>query len=734
MTFPKATLGANRWRAGRVGVRLRLSARVFGLLGILFVTSAGGWGQEEPPEPKPKVEAEVEAEEVKEAEPRDPSDEIEENRTPVMPPRVAPAVAMTGIVRREDERAFVAAEFESWFRHDSPDVRERAALAAGRIGDPGAGPGLLALLSDEVAVAQAAAFGLGLLGDASSVEELKASLAREEEALRVSLLDALGRIGGAPAHDAILPWLNASDSPKSVRESAAVALSRKPRKETVPDLFAALKDREPDVRWRAAYALSRLKWKGGHEGLVQLVEEEEEPLGRLFAVRALRGQPEEVVTDTMIEAAGDADWRVAVEAIRGLAELGSPEAVRRMTELSGHASFHVRAEVQLGLGKVDLDHLNFPKDERVLAKASVIVGLRDPSSAVAAAAIRTYGKVFRQYAMRRLPELLRSPDPLRRAAAVEALSETGRNEVFALLKTRFQEDPDFRVRESVLRAVSKIALPPARSLLLSGLESDDFALVAAAAEFLGARNEKRAERPLQTAFSRSSGWELAEARAAVLKALARVGSGETEAVLRKGLEDSDAMVRIAAREALVEFLKKENSGEAEIPEAAVLARVTPAPQTSLVEVESSWTAGKRRPRVRIETTRGKVVFELFPSEAPLHVAGFLERVEAEFYDGLRIHRVVPNWVVQGGDPRGDGWGSGGLRMRDQVTARRFVQGSIGVPTSGKDTAGCQFFITHLPTPRLEGAYTQIGRVIQGMEVVDRLEIDDEIRSMKVMKP
>ena len=95
------------------------------------------------------------------------------------------------------------------------------------------------------------------------------------------------------------------------------------------------------------------------------------------------------------------------------------------------------------------------------------------------------------------------------------------------------------------------------------------------------------------------------------------------------------------------------------------------------------------------------------------------------------HRVVSDFVIQGGDPRGDGWGGPGYALRDEINTVRFDRGAVGMPKSGRDTGGCQIFVTHVPTPHLDGNYTVFGKVISGMDVVDRIEVGDAILSARI---
>jgi cyclophilin family peptidyl-prolyl cis-trans isomerase len=117
-------------------------------------------------------------------------------------------------------------------------------------------------------------------------------------------------------------------------------------------------------------------------------------------------------------------------------------------------------------------------------------------------------------------------------------------------------------------------------------------------------------------------------------------------------------------------------------------------------------------------------------DAPFTVLNFMKLIKNKFYDGLSFHRVVPDFVAQGGDPRGDGWGGPGYQMRTEISAAQYERGSCGMASAGKDTEGSQFFITHIAMPHLDGRYTIFAKVVKGMEIVDRLQIGDTIQTMR----
>jgi peptidylprolyl isomerase len=133
------------------------------------------------------------------------------------------------------------------------------------------------------------------------------------------------------------------------------------------------------------------------------------------------------------------------------------------------------------------------------------------------------------------------------------------------------------------------------------------------------------------------------------------------------------------------------------------------------------------PRLILETGRGTVVVRLDPEEAPLTVQTIARLAQEGRYDGVPFHRVVPNFVVQGGDfTSRDGFGGPGFTIRSEFTLIPYRRGVIGMASAGKDTEGSQFFITHSMQPHLDGGYTSFGWVVEGMDAVDRLLVGDRI--------
>jgi cyclophilin family peptidyl-prolyl cis-trans isomerase len=131
------------------------------------------------------------------------------------------------------------------------------------------------------------------------------------------------------------------------------------------------------------------------------------------------------------------------------------------------------------------------------------------------------------------------------------------------------------------------------------------------------------------------------------------------------------------------------------------------------------------------TNKGLIKLQLLKEDAPFTVLSFVKLVRKGFYKGLTFHRVIPNFVVQGGDPRGDGWGGPGYAIRSEFSLVNFERGMVGIASAGKDTEGCQFFITHSPAPHLDGRYTIFAKVVEGQDVVDRIQAGDTITDISL---
>jgi len=284
-------------------------------------------------------------------------------------------------------------------------------------------------------------------------------------------------------------------------------------------------------------------------------------------------------------------------------------------------------------------------------------------------------------------------------------------------------DSDQRVVAEVLTSLVKLNAPGIGDILLDHLKSEDPVVRAAAASGIGELRLPAGAQALPAAYQFALRDSTYVARAAILEAFSRYGISVSRSLLDVALGDKDWAVRVRAATLL-------RQGE---PQTDAEARIRPAP--TRLSPDAYRSATLTNPKVStqafIDTDRGTVQIELAVLDAPLMVDNFVTLVKRGFYNGLTFHRVVPDFVVQGGDPRGDGEGGPGYTVRDEISERPYLRGTVGIALDWQDTGGSQFFITHSPQPHLDAKYTVIGRVISGMDVVDHIQQNDVIRRIRV---
>ncbi len=617
----------------------------------------------------------------------------------------------------EDLRDAAAPALAAALEVGDSGLRARAALALGRIQEASSAPALAALSATGAAKSArlAALFALGQLGlaegarpPAPAVAAVEAALVEADPEIAVAAIEALGKLAPAGAEAQLAEQLSAADPRR--RETAALALFRLRfaplwRKEVsepplwsdaaVAALERATRDPVAEVRRAAVYASSRFGEPRAVAALAARLDDSD-ALTRLFAARALGKSAEPSVADRLAARLADTDAQVRTEAMLALAALGKAELAPATT--LADPSFALRAALARGLaGGVE---------------PASLVALRqladDPSLSVRAAAVEALARRLGASSLAELQASLVSPQWVQRVAAVHGAAALGLDGLPLL--TAALGDADARVRTAAVEGLAPLPGSAVDEQLLAALAADDLAVRGAAVGALAERPGIPLLAALEQALAASPGVEWIEVREAIVDALAGL-PGATERLAALAREDAAPSVRSRARLALAQ------RGEA-LPAAG---GEPPREPSSFL---AAAPAGE--PIVVLETTRGRLRIRCFAADAPVHVANFLALVRAGYYDGLIWHRVVPNFVIQGGDPRGDGSGGPGYTIRDEINRRPFVRGTVGMPKAGKDTGGGQLFITHLPTPHLDGNYTVFGQVIDGLEVVDQIEVGDGI--------
>jgi len=134
----------------------------------------------------------------------------------------------------------------------------------------------------------------------------------------------------------------------------------------------------------------------------------------------------------------------------------------------------------------------------------------------------------------------------------------------------------------------------------------------------------------------------------------------------------------------------------------------------------------------IETEKGDIILELFEKEAPKTVDNFVKLIKQGYYDELNFHRVISNFMIQAGCPKGDGTGGPGYTIKCEINPKKHLAGALSMAHAGKNTGGSQFFITHSPQPHLDGVHTVFGKVIEGMDVVNKIKQGDIMTKVTVV--
>jgi len=439
--------------------------------------------------------------------------------------------------------------------------------------------------------------------------------------------------------------------------------------------------------------------------------------------------------------AGDSLGDDARAALRRLVE--DPHAHVRINAIRSLSTYGPRARADL------VRHLTDPDGNARVAVAQSLGGVLavpspDWSAAWAADTGFTFRRALLSTAVRagaRMPALdtagaeawQRRSDWHFRAAAAEAAGVGGQAAVDAIAAPLFR-DSDARVRAAAFQSASTwtdsasaATRPYARAALPGWLHDDDLFVRASILNAL--RDRARASDAIVAlaAWRRAATDPENDARVAALGVIAAAWA--TDSASFGALRDSIASLAPSAdpveRNAVRRVGPFISWSGAEIPAqstAYYLGRVRTILVPSLL---------RRPPRARITTERGMIDIEFAGADAPLTVGNFITLARHRYYDGLAFHRVVPNFVAQDGDPRGDGSGGPGYAIRDELNRQWYERGAVGMALSGPDTGGSQYFLTHSPQPHLDGHYTVFGRVTRGLNVLDSIVQGDRILSIVI---
>jgi len=658
------------------------------------------------------------------------------------------------ILRIQDMRTPFDGKLVGLLSDKDPVVRRRATLAYGSLQDSTA-IGLLThnLTDDDPDIQNVAAFALGQTGSCLGErgrKELEHDLIWNRLPITLAagrLVEEIGKFGtGAALADLMTRVGNVppvKDPERLMMSIARFAVRGIVSADGVNFLLRYIQPGEP-APWQALYALQRIGDRPEIRDRIEflrLLYTHKDPLVRMN-LATLLGKLRDAggATEVLQRMADyDSDWRVRVNAFKALATVtwrGHGSVIKTFERGFFDATQHVSITALSEFPQIGVDRSDTTGEAReALHQLAAIAenssgGFPWPLQAEAATALARIDGA--------LPKALGSPDdgiyPKLRARLLQAAGQTSDPRARAILfDAAARKEPVIVC--AALDGLQSLGHASPRdldfqtsvtALCLRLLASHDVAVVTSCASLLGDSLFRRGESvpALLKVLADLRPPRDTEAMQEIIATLGSMHDSRALQPLVGLLESDDPAVAAAAVSALRTLTGNDYSGRTQRKAEPLYVDLDFAYLRSLPAVVS----------VKLETSKGDVLIDLYRDVAPFTVMNVLKLAgERGFYRGLAFHRVVANFVVQGGDPRGDGWGGPGFAIRSEFSLLSYETGSVGMANAGKDTEGSQFFITHSPQPHLDGRYTIIGRVVSGMDVIDRLQPDDHMYDIVVVK-
>ena len=698
-----------------------------------------------------------------------------------------PTATLVIIFKAEDERR-CDATLENLLQSPNEKIRVRAALAAGRIGDERAVTPLIELLEKDLSieVRTMAAFALGEIESLKSANAIVKVLAdtKINGHVRARAIEAAGKIAATNIKDgqskilgeAILDALDYEDKRRSKPNTEAIMLgltavlrARPEEGEIVTAKFLTYMDAR--IRADAANTLSRLRAKNANEQLRAMLLSDDDANARANAARALGAAEDKAAFEFLLEAAlSDEDSRVRVSAIRSLGSLKDQRAADKLTERGNTLLADYKKsrsanpfeksellEIATTLGRI----LEKTKDEKAVVLLDQLIKLDNLRSAeFGVARIKISQKKFQEFYTDKpkqdVSDYRQASTLFQLFGEFPDLEKTAENSVIRTESEKFLRaslsDISNRAAEtnnkavimalpSLIRSYAAFKTADLAGVLNVFLQHEDLFIRAAAAELLGEQTViKENVEALKTAFVQSleKDKDYNDAQLAILSALVKLDKQQSTESLKLALAAPDYLVRRHAAQ-----LIKQNDLSKDFPNAeanvGTVKIYNPQTKTKLGQITNMnadyvRAVSRKNARAILTTEKGTFTIEFAPEDAPLTVDNYIRLAKSGYFNGLAIHRVVPNFVMQDGDPRGDGNGGPGWQIRCEINLLSYERGAVGMALSGKDTGGSQWFVTHSPQPHLDGGSTIFGRVNEtDIKVVDNLVRGDKILSVKIVE-
>lgn len=622
------------------------------------------------------------------------------------------------IIHTEDER-LLSDDLIRYLRDDTTRVRARACLAVGRVAAKKSGDLLIEMVKDPAQdVSRTAAFALGIAGDKTKAQPLLDVAADLTATSTAAALVAVGRLADTarPELAAELAGYLSHPAPE-VREAACYGLFYAGAKNEADAVVAQLAvEQDRAVQYAALYMLSRLGIGAGAEAYDRF-QADADPQFRMLAVRGLQSATIKDALRSVALSLNDKDNRVVAQAVTSLRDRREPKAADYIANKLGDEDDENLIILMLGA----LRSLHSPLGEAT-ARMHLSSALSDN---LVIASLGYLAEIHGDQMVATVDSLRNAGMPPRvRAACADAYGEMNTSTVVSRLAMLFK-DEDPLVRATALPYLLELDSVNTDLYLKEALGDRDIMPQILALDQIGSKHLMQYLPQVQQLFARGGAVDVDVRRTlidVVNSFIEERGADSLMAeLLVKGILDKEYVVRKAAAEAYEKWYQRDRFN-----------KVTPAAtRISESRLRQALAKAGPAPTALILTEKGEIEIELNMTAAPLTVLTFMELARDGFYDGLIFHRVVPNFVVQGGDPRGDGWGGPDFFIRDEYSDVPFRRGTVGIATSGHDTGGSQFFITHSPQPHLNARYTVFGQVTHGMDVVDRLTVGDVIQKIIV---
>jgi peptidyl-prolyl cis-trans isomerase B (cyclophilin B) len=629
---------------------------------------------------------------------------------------------LAALADMEESRRIRGAALEPLLSDPDPLVRLRCAEVLGRIGDDAGIEYLERLLGDkDPRVVETAVYGLGLIGSDKATESLLGFVPGMPKGMKHRGVQALGITRNKNALE-YLPKTRRSFH-SSLRVEALLAVAAIGDSMGIDECRVALNDPQPPVVAAAVYALGRIGYKKAASEVFPFLESEDSEL-KMRTAEALGRFEHKKAIDPLKKMIDEQERLNIIKAAEALSRIGGNKSSRALVDFLKSDDVHVRTVALRGIAGED--------DEE--CHEAVIPFLDDDSQMIRIAAIRAAAATDGDRARDRILEFLRAGTRLERMAAAEQLGIIGDERDLPLLVETLIGENDPLVREGAASGLGawedrdrlKEPLPMGGrqisplDALVEAAGGTDWVVASISIESIGTTGFREQVAPLVKVFRDHNARVDSDRKLAVIDAIAKINE-------REGLDDEQ-------KPGVISFLR--NASMAPDPRVAAAAAdaasafdVALKPQPSgewnrgtLPWGDPSLPLGERT--MLLKTERGDIVIKLFGDDAPNIVNGIITLAEGGFYNGLTFHRVVPGFVIQGGCPRGDGWGDAGYFLRSQFNLYRYERGTVGMAHAGKDTPGSQFFIALSPQPHLDGRYTIVGKVTKGMDIADQIEVGD----------